>query len=86
MDSLHLMSKQGERLGVLLASWAPCCPAASLTIMLGNPRISVPAAAALVVLPWNFMVYMTTMGLPQVVTGPGHGVGQTINLVFAPFD
>ncbi|XP_053151089.1 uncharacterized protein LOC128344612 [Hemicordylus capensis] len=96
-ECLSLRVGLRDRLGILLVYRPPRCTSVSLPelagvvseVALGSPRLivlgdfNVHAEAPLVGAAQDFMASMATMGLSQLVSGPTHVAGHTLDLVFA---
>ncbi|XP_053154385.1 uncharacterized protein LOC128345841 [Hemicordylus capensis] len=96
-ECLSLRVGLRDRLGILLVYRPPRCTSVSLPelagvvseVALGSSRLivlgdfNVHAEAPLVGAAQDFMASMATMGLSQLVSGPTHVAGHTMDLVFA---
>uniref|UniRef100_A0A803TC32 Reverse transcriptase domain-containing protein n=1 Tax=Anolis carolinensis TaxID=28377 RepID=A0A803TC32_ANOCA len=95
-ECVHLRVGDRDRLGILLVYRPPRCTTVSLPelaevvsglavesrrlIVLGD--FNVHAEANLSGAAQDFMAAMATMGLSQLISGPTHSVGHTLDLVF----
>ncbi|XP_061490084.1 uncharacterized protein LOC133388035 [Rhineura floridana] len=95
-ECVYLKLGGRDRIGILLVYHPPRCSTVSLPelagvvsgLVLESPRLvvlgdfNIHAETALSGVAQDFMASMTTMGLSQVLSGPTHAAGHTLDLVF----
>ena len=97
IECVYLSLKTRDRLGILFVYRPPCCLSDSLAeltelvleLVLESPRLlvlgdfNIPFKTILTGASWEFVASMTNMGLSQLVSGPTHSAGHTLDAVFS---